>query len=110
MEFWSKKGTFFISASAESVKIPESCIGHVSEMNHHDPRLAVFSTHANAPYVGPKNVFEGKVTFENMMWSNGVIIAGMSQSRLNLMKLNTPLEQVEESRYKGQDQATLSRV
>lgn len=104
------EGTFFISSSQEQVKIPNSHVGYVLErgfiMN------TGFSSHPNAPYIGPKSVFQGAITFENLVYQAGArLYQGMFQSILELRPLKTPLDEGStESRYKGQETATLSRL
>ncbi len=104
------KGTFFISASEEEVAIPDTHVGYVLERGfllHTN-----FSTHPNAPYIGPKSIFEGKITFENYVHHGGTRLhQGILQSTLELRPLKTPLDSdAQESRYKGQAAATLSRI
>ncbi len=102
-----RAGEFFLSASREEVILPERYVGYVVER---EPDLfhLPFSTHANAPYIGPETVFQGAITFENHMLLPGRLTPGMLQSKLHLRPLKTPLHQAEESRYHGQRQATLA--
>jgi deoxycytidine triphosphate deaminase len=115
-----KKGDFFISCSAEYVAIPPKYVGLVTEVNSHatnsqfaktnDPRLMVapFTSHPNCPYIGPKGVFEGQITFENIMWVDSYVTAGMKQSELMLKELTRIIEV--KSRYNEQKGATFSRL
>ena len=102
------QGTFFISASAEEVEISPKYVGFVVEREP-ETFLLPFAAHANAPYIGPRGVFQGKITFENVMIRDGYLSAGMSQSRLLLCPLRTPLLDTKESRYNHQGGATLSK-
>ncbi len=103
------EGTFFISSSAEIVSIPPGYVGHVNESAYRGD--SIFTTHANAPYVGPKTVFNGKITFENtMMNGGGNVGVGVEQSRLSLRRLKTPIIKGKKSSYDGQKGATLSRL
>lgn len=128
--------TFYVSASEESVAIPESYIGKVSEgsmisslqrfKQTGDKRYAPLPimAHPNAPNIGPKNVFKGVITFENVVMgicdgrprtdrqvSTCVdIYRGMRQSYIYLERLSRPVTNPKESRYKGQSEATLSKL
>lgn len=103
------QGAFFLSSSSEHVEIPKAYAGYVIER---DPSmfLSPFSTHAHAPYIGPRTVFKGKITFENRMCRNGYVQCGMPQSKLLLCPLAPPIEQAQESRYMGQKATTRSRL
>lgn len=106
--YYLPQGKFFISASAEYVVIPPSYVGYVRERNFE--AWLPFASHADAPYVGPKGVFEGNITFENWMIIDGVIKPGMMLSTLSLVPLRTLLTSGEASRYNGQNGATLSKL
>ena len=104
------QGAFFLSASSEYVEIPEGYAGYVVER---EPQLfhLPFASHPNAPYIGPKSVFKGRITFENYMMREGHISEGMVQSKLLLKSLRTPLQNHEvQSRYNHQTHATASRL
>lgn len=113
------KGTFFLSASAEEFSCDPAYCGYVTE-RHSIMTFQMLSarelwsmpywSHANAPYVGPRNVFTGKITFENIMKQPGEIFPGMKQAELTLVPLTTPSAYTKESRYKGQLGATESRI
>ncbi|NQU79806.1 2'-deoxycytidine 5'-triphosphate deaminase [Candidatus Woesearchaeota archaeon] len=119
-----KQGTFFISASAESVKIDRHFVGWVGEWNHlfrisgekgpdihPDERHSSLQTHAAAPKIDPYPRFHGKITFENYANQNLTVRPGQRISELYLYMLNNPYfsEEEEVSRYKGQNQATGSK-
>jgi deoxycytidine triphosphate deaminase len=116
-DYYLPRGTFFISASAEHVQIPDAYLGHVSERDSTmslslglNKELQQFTTHANAPYVGPKSVFQGNITFENTMKTDGYIRRGMKQSELYLLPV-TGLSKVKKpSRYNNQQGATKSKL
>ncbi|MEK6959560.1 MAG: 2'-deoxycytidine 5'-triphosphate deaminase [Nanoarchaeota archaeon] len=129
------KRTFYISASEESVSIPESYIGKVSEgsmisslqrfrqTGHKRYAPLPLMAHPNAPNIGPKNVFKGVITFENVVMgicdgrpctdrqvsSRVDIYRGMRQSYIYLERLSCPVSNPRESRYKGQSEATLCK-
>ncbi|MAF99295.1 MAG: hypothetical protein CMH61_01665 [Nanoarchaeota archaeon] len=99
---------FFLSASAETISLPNGYVGDVKERIA--GTLPAMITHANAPYIGPSSVFEGTITFENCMLLSYAITEGMPFTTLNLIKLRTPINGGSESRYKGQQGATASRL
>lgn len=68
-----------------------------------------FYSHANAPYIGPRSVFEGRITFENMMKIDGCLRRGMKQAELVLLPLEGLGNKHRASRYDQQQGATLSR-
>ncbi len=104
------KGSFFLSASSEYVEIPPGYVGYVVEREPHY-FLLPFASHPNAPYIGPKSVFKGRITFENYMMREGHIFEGMVQSKLLLKPLKTPLTNHHQaSRYNHQTHATASRL
>jgi len=117
-----KQGTFFISSSAESVYIPPEYAGFVTERSSimtlqmytvtKRPEFAPspMFTHANAPYIGPKTVFSGKITFENHMGWGDYIKCGMKQTELVLMRFRTPIIGEEKSRYDKQSEPTTSQL
>src|SRR3989344_80266 len=109
------RGAFFISASQESVELPDYYVGYVSESGivnvplEQLPRYVLpFRSHAHAPYIGPKSVFRGKITFENTMKRDGYVYPGMTQSRLVLFPL-FDLGSAEKSVYNLQEGAALSK-
>ncbi|MBN2567618.1 hypothetical protein JXB02_06070 [Candidatus Woesearchaeota archaeon] len=117
------RGTFFLSASAEYVEIPEGHCGYVSQggsvmslqkyMRTGDPRFAPqpFLSHADAPYIGPKNIFHGNITFENLLLDDYTLVAGMRQSEFFLVPLLGDGKKYRgESSYIGQTGAALSRL
>lgn len=104
------QGSFFLSASSEHVEIPNGYVGYVVEREPSFFHLP-FASHPNAPYIGPKSVFKGRITFENYMIREGHISEGMIQSKLLLKPLRTPLHNHEvQSRYNHQTHATTSRL
>ena len=105
---YAQERTFFLSASAESVSLPNGYVGDVKERVA--GTMPAMMTHANAPYIGPGSVFEGTITFENYMLLDGQISEGMPFTTLNLIKLRTPISGGLTSRYKGQQGATASRL
>jgi len=118
---WIPEFLFFISCSEEEVEIPSGFVGYVTEnvVRRREVTCSIrpegqplnYASHANAPYVGPRTVFKGKVTFENFLYRNGAEIhAGMKQSELRLVPLVTPLTESQPSRYNNQQGATLSRL
>ena len=116
-DYYLPASTFFISSSAEYVEIPDHCVGYVSESDSlmalstkKTDRLIPFYTHANAPYIGPRGVFRGTITFENVMKMDGYIRVGIKQSELYLVPLDGAHHQAPESRYNGQQESTLSRL
>lgn len=121
-DYFLPSGTFFLSASAEEVEIPEAFVGYVTEgnsfgtnhrfMHTFDPRYAPlnFSAHPNAPYIGPKTVFKGRITFENRLRLDSWLRAGQKQSELMLVPLSDPILNAQASRYNDQKGATLSRL
>jgi deoxycytidine triphosphate deaminase len=118
--FFLKKGTFFLSSSAEYVEIPHRYVGLVTEvaMYRNSEQFSTkptgfplpFRTHPNALYIAPSNIFKGKITFENMMKWDSYIYPGMKQSELYIERLNTQNHDQMPSRYMGQKQATGSRL
>ncbi len=110
-----KKDSFFLSSSEEYVGIPNDCCGKVrpNEFTFH-PKIKLpilpFYSHANAPWIGPKRIFEGPITFENMTHYDSYFCAGMLQSGLNVFKLSKFCSDTKNSRYKNQDGATESRL
>ncbi len=108
--------TFFLSSSAESVYIPEDYVGFVSDRNSNTPYIQMtypalpFISHANAPYIGPKNIFQGNITFENVMVEQNPLFAGMKQSELYLRKLSRKSSYTKESRYNNQSGADKSKI
>jgi len=117
-----RKSDFFISASAESVEIPEDCVGYVTE-RHTIMQLQnlvkrganvlqdmPFMSHANAPYIGPRSVFIGNITFENQMLTDAKVRPGTKQADLVLYLLADRVHLPRNSRYTNQDGATLSRL
>jgi deoxycytidine triphosphate deaminase len=121
-DYFLPQGTFFLSASAEEVEIPEAFVGYVTEgnsfqTNHRfmqslDPQFGPlnFSAHPNAPYIGPKTVFKGRITFENRLRNDALLREGQKQSELILVPLSSPLYETQVSRYNDQKGATLSRL
>ncbi len=112
-KIYLKKDTFFISGSKEYVKIPKGFVGYVTESNSGISRrikIFPFLTHANAPYIGPENIFEGNITFENRMKFGDVITADMKQAAFFLKYMLTGGKYNVKSRYKNQQSATLSRL
>jgi len=117
-----KEGTFFISSSAEKVSIPPTHIGYVTDRlstmtlqyfaQTRNPELAPlpFISHPNAPYIGPRPIFEATITFENIMIEGAYLYPGMKLSELCLIPLRTPLtDDSSTSRYNLQNGATLSK-
>jgi deoxycytidine triphosphate deaminase len=115
-----KKDSFFLSSSEEYVEIPCGYVGHVAEAAMHtNPRAfstkpagvpLPFRTHPNAPYIGPSNIFKGKITFENLMKFDSYIYPGMKQSELYIERLNTQDHNLMQSRYMNQQQVTGSKL
>jgi deoxycytidine triphosphate deaminase len=119
------RGKFFLSASAESVKIGSHFAGWVGEYNHllvtsgyRGPgmnsceRPSTLQTHAAAPKIDPYPRFQGKITFENHTLADVIIKPGQRLAELYLMWLHSPYvpDGSDESRYKGQDVATASKA
>jgi deoxycytidine triphosphate deaminase len=120
-----KHRTFFLSASAEEVKIDRHYVGWVGEWNnllvtsgdhgcgiHPDERPSSLQTHACAPKIDPYPRFHGKITFENYALGDMTIKPGQRITELYLFHLNNPYfaEDEERSRYKGQRKATGSKA
>lgn len=105
------KNDFFLSASQQHIEIPEGYCGYVIESL---PRInqtkyfIPFTTHANAPYIQPKNIFKGNIVFENTMRNDGVVYEGMLQSQLILKKLSNKCSG--KSRYDNQKGVTKSKI
>ena len=106
--YYLPKNSFFISASDGYVRIPEGFVGYVKESA--PTSFFPFNTHANAPYIGPRGVFEGNITFENKMKVEGYVRKGMVQSKLFLFPLEGRINNQSQSRYHGQNGATLSKL
>jgi deoxycytidine triphosphate deaminase len=119
------KGSFFLSASAETVKIDARYVGWVGEWNHllvtsgyHGPgihseeRMSSLQTHAAAPKIDPFPRFHGKITFENLALTDMVVRPGDRLAEFYLYHLHSPYlpEEKEVSRYNGQSEATGSRA
>ncbi|MFC1722565.1 hypothetical protein ACFL0V_00330 [Nanoarchaeota archaeon] len=121
-----KQGTFFLSSSAEHVKIPRQYVGWVAEWNHllvtsgqhdiagpaihPDTRMSTRQTHAAAPKIDPYPRFEGTITFENLALTPQYVRPGQRLCEFYLMPLQNPIpKKTETSRYKGQSEATSSR-
>ncbi len=119
-------GTFFLSCSAEEVKIGRHFVGWVHEMNHllmvsgdkesqaihPDEQYSTLQTHANAPKIDPYPRFHGKITFENYAVCDVTVRPGSRITELYLFRLNNPYfsENEEVSRFKGQDKAMRGRA
>jgi deoxycytidine triphosphate deaminase len=119
-------GTFFLSASAEALKIDRHFIGWVHEMDHllmtsgskegysvhPDERHSTLQTHASAPKIDPFPRFHGKITFENYAMCDVKVKPASTITELYLFHLNNPYysEKEEASRFKGQDQATRGKA
>ncbi|MBR9676113.1 hypothetical protein GOV05_03835 [Candidatus Woesearchaeota archaeon] len=114
-DVYLRRKAFFISSSQEKVSIPEDFVGYVTEsdsiMSLSKKELPIsFLTHANAPYISPKNIFNGHITFENTMKWGSVIRKGIKQSEFYLIGLSSPSTSLEASRYNNQFKATKSRL
>jgi deoxycytidine triphosphate deaminase len=119
-----KMGTFFLSASAEEIKIDRHYIGWVDEFNkllvtsgyhgpfiHPDERPSYLQTHSCAPKIDPYPRFHGKITFENLTLDDTIIKPGQRITEIYLFHLNNPyLSDDEVSRYKGQKKAMRGRA
>ncbi|MBW3003432.1 2'-deoxycytidine 5'-triphosphate deaminase [Candidatus Woesearchaeota archaeon] len=118
---WLDVGRFYIASSREKVKIPKELIGYVKPHDSYCPGYAFGLgpiglpggqwMHANAPWIDPFPRFYGKVTFENWARIKMVIKPGMRLTELQLKPLAAAYEHEEklDSRYKGQDSATISK-
>jgi hypothetical protein len=119
------KGTFFLSSSAECVKIDRHYVGWVGEWNnlfvvsgyrgpgrHADERASCLHTHASAPKIDPYPRFCGKITFENLALDDVVVRPGDRITELYLIELHSPYvcEEAEVSRFKGQVEATCGKA
>lgn len=116
------RNAFFLSSSEEHVEIPEDYVGYVTERHSFmglQRKLRCgkdiigempFFAHANAPYIGPKSIFRGCITFENLMIVDGYIRRGMRQSDLLLEQLSQPVRNPDPSSYNNQHTTTLSRI
>lgn len=111
------RGLFFLATSAEYVEIPRQFVGYVTErhtireiqgFNAEACFSMPFMAHANAPYIGPRNVFRGRITFENSMLWDSLVKPGMGQSTLLLRELVAPIRNSRPSRYNNQNSATSS--
>ncbi len=103
-----KDNHFYLSSSIEQVEIPTDCVGFVKDMAY-DSYTAPYSSHPNAPVIGPKSIFKGVITFENIHGSTGIIRSGEKQSVLYLRKLIEPIENGEKSKYFNQERADKSK-
>ncbi|MEA3430783.1 MAG: 2'-deoxycytidine 5'-triphosphate deaminase [Nanoarchaeota archaeon] len=113
--------TFYIASSREIVKIPCEFIGYVNSTDSYIPQLPHQTgpvgicgsqwLHASAPWVDPYPVFHGKLTFENWTQRRMRIEPGMRLTELQLKPLLVPYEHEAQltSRYKGQNQAQISK-
>ena len=116
--FRISKGQFFVTSSRESVKINRGLVGWVAESDYWNPNtqpsmrpqgITTQKTHPNAPRIDPYPIFQGKITFENLAYTDLHLQPEQRLSRLNLYLLSSPLTQSTVSRYYGQDKATASK-
>jgi deoxycytidine triphosphate deaminase len=122
--YYVQPGTFFISSSAEYVEIPDGYVGYVTESNFHRikeknsiPKIGPddsilpygFHAHTNAPYIGPRGIFQGTITFENTVWNLPIELhPRRPQSILQLKRLSCLVGDSEKSRFLGQQGPRIS--
>ena len=111
------KHQFFISASAEEVRIDPHFLGWVKESDYYNPEPGTYQptgivtqkTHPNAPRIDPYPIFEGKITFENSPMHDLILKPGTRLTELMLYSLIAPCKSKYQSKYKGQKKATTSK-
>jgi len=121
-EVYIPAGRFFLSSSAEKIKITGPFIGWIQEHNNlfissgykgigfNEGELPSFlQTHASAPKIDPYPRFEGKITFENLPKFNFTFRPGQRITELFLYRLRSAYSGEETSRYKGQEGTTISK-
>lgn len=116
------KSTFFLSSSAEHVSIDERYAGYVTHGNSFRTNTTYFNdggaefipppflSHPNAPYIWPRNIFSGKITFENVVHTDCMIYPGMKISEITLERLSTKSAWQEPSKYNGQTAVQASKL
>jgi deoxycytidine triphosphate deaminase len=112
--------TFYLSSSAEEVRISRKYVGFVKPSDycvseaekkkiHYGPAgMTTYFTHPNAPKIDPYPVFEGKITFECYAFLPVLLKQGMRLTELQLCRLRTPIPSntKHNSNYKGQKKAS----
>jgi deoxycytidine triphosphate deaminase len=105
---------FFTSATAEKVWIGQCYAGFAKATKYGylphsdliivpDRRISVMHTHTNAPLIHPRSIFHGKITLENYAFTDYHLVPGMDVVLLRIDRLESPMLETKDSRYKGQE-------
>jgi len=109
---------FFLSVCEQELEIPDHLFG---EVFHDDSTIRYIKhglpgegytpprirCHPNAPYIGPRSIFKGKIAFENLTLGCQKISPGMKQSEIYFGYLSSTIKDLKKSRYHGQTEACI---